>query len=221
MGRGRKITEAQDERPLKVLDLFAGLGGAEIGIREVFPNAEIEAVDTDPRTYPTLEHDALTLDEEFYRSFDFIWASPPWEYYASHQTAPNVLDKTLRLLEKIGVPYVVENVTNAVSYRPHAVILWGYYFETTRDMRRGRKFWSNFPIWKPYQLEKITPYFRLIGGKGGWIREGERDKVKRMTAEMVKQRWGLEGPMHYLAQIVLPEYAAYIMQYYRRWVDDQ
>jgi DNA (cytosine-5)-methyltransferase 1 len=197
------------------LILFSGIGGATKGIKEVYPNTEITTVDIDEDVNPMICRDALSFPIDFYQSFDFIWASPPCQAYsisskASGKNYPDLLQKTYDLLIKVGKPFCIENVVSAKIKQSHTIILNGWNFEDLRDMRRPRKFWTNYYVSKPSIFEKIYPSKRLISGGGGWIRK--EDKVIRMSLEEAKFRFGINGTMKQLSQIVLPQYAKYMME---------
>jgi hypothetical protein len=213
---------------LKILILFAGIGGGTIGVKRVFPSANVITVDKDEKTKPDICGDVFKLSIDFFKDADLIIASPPCQHYspaskANHKEHPDLLDDTIKLCEKINKPYIIENVNAAKSkIKPHSVILRGMHFETTRDMRRPRKFWTNFPVKTPEKFPKIFPYYRLIGGGGGWIKEP--NKVKRMSIDECRKRYpdlpsGLS--MHYYAQIILPEYMEYLCQQFKSWSENK
>lgn len=116
-------------RILRILDLFCGIGGTAKGFQKWLLENDIdfEYVAVDIR-YDVLEahvtfnpystpvcRDAYTFSDKELERFDFIWASPPCEthsvvnYYLKR--APDMrLYRLIERLEKVGVPYVVENV---------------------------------------------------------------------------------------------------------------
>lgn len=202
---------------MKITVLFSGIGGGTIGLKRVFPDAEYLTVDNDENVNPDICCDVFKLSEKILQDSDLIVASPPCHGYspaslASGKNYPKLLDRTIELLDRIGKPYIIENVVGAKStIKKYDIILRGWFFEATRDLRRPRKFWVNFPLKKPTKLEKIFPYYRLISGGGGWIKEPE--KVKRMSIEYLLSRYpelpkGLT--MKYYAQIILPEYTEWL-----------
>jgi DNA (cytosine-5)-methyltransferase 1 len=206
---------------MKILEIFSGIGGANLGIRRAFPDAEITTIDFQKKYNPTICGDALGQPLAFYRQFAFIWGSPPCQHYSPASCSrgrdyPDRLDETIHLLDLVGVSYCIENVIGAKSKtRTHSLILRGWFFKNLRDMRRPRKFWTNFSIKPPTKkYEKIFPYYRLISGGGGWIKDPV--KVKRMQISDVLERWDLPKgfQMKDYAQIVLPEYSEYILRYW-------
>ena len=146
---------------MKILNLFAGLGGN----RKLWEGAEVTAVEYDLQiaeiyldNFPndnvivTDAHEYLRLN---FKRFDFIWTSPPCQTHSSFRqnicvrfrgTEPKFPD--MRLYEEIlflkynaVCPWVVENV------KP-------YYDPLIPAQQRGRHlFWSNFEI----------PEFELAG----------------------------------------------------------
>lgn len=202
---------------IKILILFSGIGGATLGYRQAFPNAEIVTIDIEKKYSPTHVGDALGFPLEFYRQFDLLHGSPPCHHYSTSSCSrgrdyPDLLDQTIKLFEKVGKPYIVENVNGAKSkIRPHDIILRGQNFPDLRDIRRPRKFWiKGFTLPPVQKYPKIFPYFRLISGGGGWIREPA--KVKRMSIKEVLRRWNLPDgfEMKDYAQIIPPQYTKWL-----------
>ena len=108
---------------MKLLDLFAGAGGAAMGYsRAGF--TEITGVDiaVQPR-YPFrfVQGDALEYLAAHGREYDAIHASPPCQGYSIMHNLPWLRGRdypllilpTLEMLEALGKPYVLENVMGA------------------------------------------------------------------------------------------------------------
>lgn len=107
---------------MRILDLFCGAGGAAEGYRRA--GFEVVCVDLSPQPrYPFvfIQGDALeALRLVDVGGFDAIHASPPCQH-ASRVTAwrgdradhPNLIPETRRLLEATGLPWVIENVSEA------------------------------------------------------------------------------------------------------------
>lgn len=111
-------------RPLLV-DLFCKAGGASVGYHRA--GFEVVGVDVEPQpNYPFtfIKSDALLfLQEEDLSDFDAIAASPPCQKFSTisgkHRKNHKNLIKPLRpLLEKTGLPYVIENVPGAPLVDP-------------------------------------------------------------------------------------------------------
>jgi len=114
---------------MRILDLFCCDGGASMGLHQS-GFSDITGVDIDPHpNYPFkfIQSDVFSLSLDFLKSFDFIWASPPCQLFSpatnkmSKETNQlykkekyiNLIPQTRKLLEIVGVPFVIENVPNA------------------------------------------------------------------------------------------------------------
>ncbi|WP_247673089.1 DNA cytosine methyltransferase [Micromonospora sp. C51] len=149
----------------RLLDLFCGEGGASIG----YYRAGFEVVGVDikrqPR-YPLEFHhaDALTFLAVHWSEFDAIAASPTCQtrtrvtaWRGRREDHPDLLTPTLRALDQLPLPYVVENVPEAAtdgSMRPD-LLLCGTQFGLR--VRRHRVFqagnWSGFELLPPCQCQ--------------------------------------------------------------------
>lgn len=150
----------------RVLDLFSGAHGAGEGYRRAgFDVFSVDVVEhrTSYRPGDFLKADALRvlrgLEGVDVHDFELIHASPPCfdhsplKALAGDSGTGWMLAETLRLLDAIGRPYVVENVPGARRLMPGALTLCGSEFglgATCRDgvrrqLRRHRLFVSN--VW--------------------------------------------------------------------------
>lgn len=152
----------QREREMKVLNLFAGLGGNRKFWNDVAKekgiNIEVTAVEFDPeiakayaKRYPNdnvIVGDAWGYGAKNYLDFDFIWASPPCQTHSRLNIANNIRnDRTKRLpdfrLYELIVylkyfckkAFVVENVVP--FYEP--------LIKPTAEIGR-HYFWANFDL---------------------------------------------------------------------------
>ena len=152
----------QREREMKILNLFAGLGGNrkfwDDVAREKGVSIEITAVEFDPeiakayaKRYPNdnvIVGDAWDYAAKNYLDFDFIWASPPCQTHSRLNIANNIRnDRTKRLpdfrLYELIVylkyfckkAFVVENVVP--FYEP--------LIKPTAEIGR-HYFWANFDL---------------------------------------------------------------------------
>lgn len=152
----------QREREMKVLNLFAGLGGNHKFWNDVAKekgiNIEVTAVEFDPeiakayaKRYPNdnvIVGDAWDYAAKNYLDFDFIWASPPCQTHSRLNIANNIRnDRTKRLpdfrLYELIVylkyfckkAFVVENVVP--FYEP--------LIKPTAEIGR-HYFWANFDL---------------------------------------------------------------------------
>ncbi len=160
---------------LKILDLFAGIGGTATGIIKCFHEKRISftytAVERDDEIADAFlenvnhrsEVSLLRMDVRqvlkrgFVQQFDFVWASPPCQAHSranwravKARKIDMLLWDVIEFLRKNAKNYVVENVIP--WYEPP--IKW--------STRIGRHvFWSNFPIvpFRPRKLPKDFDYW--------------------------------------------------------------
>lgn len=103
----------------RILDTFCGAGGAGMGYR--LAGFEVVGVDIMPQKhYPFEFHqaDALEYIAEHGREFDAIHTSPPCQAYSQARAVhrkehPDLIPVTRRILSKVGLPYVIENVVGS------------------------------------------------------------------------------------------------------------
>jgi DNA (cytosine-5)-methyltransferase 1 len=206
---------------LKILDLFCGVGGSAMGIRQAFPKAEIVGVDLkDQPRYPFhfVQADALKFDDG---GFDFVWASPPCQRYTqmlnhgltNRDKHPDLVAKTRRKLIKSGLPWVMENVPNSPLRKD--LVLCGEMFGLR--VTRHRVFECSFPVPQPAHIphrgtgirnqKEGGYYFRVYGHE-----TGKKEWGKAMG--MVGPEWVKGQPKYYeIAQAVPPAYSNYIFGY--------
>jgi DNA (cytosine-5)-methyltransferase 1 len=158
-------------RPL-LLDLFCGAGGCSVGYHRA--GFDVVGVDIEPRPrYPFefMQDDAmrwLASGEYLQRDFAAIHASPPCQAYSviskgmkvAHKH-PDLLGPTRELLDKTGLPYVIENVPGAPMRADW--LLCGTQFGlgvmipegggTWLNLLRHRWFETNIPV----KLELMPP----------------------------------------------------------------
>ena len=153
---------------MRILDLFAGQGGAAAGyISAGFDVTGVDLVDHS-RRYPGafVTGDALAYLAEHGREFDAIHASPPCQGYtiatAGNLTArakyQRLIPATRELLKLTGRPWVIENVEQARKQLINPILLCGRMFGLSADdedgmpltLDRHRLFESNDPmLWAP------------------------------------------------------------------------
>jgi DNA (cytosine-5)-methyltransferase 1 len=156
---------------MRILDLYSGAGGAAKGYHDAGHEVVGVDIKDMPRfPYEFVQADALNLLDTLIlggntndaridhrvgwgyslESFDAIHASPPCQYWSVMsncrpglaETYPQLIEPTRERLQKIGKPYVIENVVRAPLINP--VILCGTSFDLR--VRRHRQFEANFPI---------------------------------------------------------------------------
>jgi hypothetical protein len=133
----------------RLLDLFSGAGGAATGYYRA--GFDVVGVDINPQPrYPFEFHqaDALTFPLE---GFDAIHASPPCQRYArvtrwrgKAESHPDLLEPVLELLLDSGLPWIVENVPEAIPCPD--VVLCGSQFGLL--VRRHRHFLTSDPVFE-------------------------------------------------------------------------
>lgn len=131
----------------KLLDLFAGAGGAAMGYHRA--GFEVVGVDIEHQpNYPFtfVQADAMTFPLD---GFDAIHASPPCQGYAnvtlwrgSQSDHPRMIEPVQQRLRAAGVPYIIENVRQIYLHEP--VMLCGTQFDL--PIRRHRYFETSFPV---------------------------------------------------------------------------
>jgi len=222
----------------RLLDLFCGAGGAGMG----YYRAGFEVVGVDinsqPRyPFPFIQMDALLalrclLDyrgltfsngEKLYLAdFDAFHASPPCQRYSAVTKAtgnehkhPDLIDETRELLEKIGKPYVIENVMRAPLVNP--LKLCGTMFGL--HVIRHRLFECNPPIYFAPKTCKCRNQHTQIGGKHGFLGRTYQNKkegfitVIGATYKLEVGQWamGIDWMTRKeLSQAIPPAYTKYI-----------
>src|SRR5260221_5963598 len=104
--------------------MFCGAGGAAMGLHRAWPDATITGVDIHPqKNYPFnfVQADAMELDIDWVRDFDFIWASPICKgdscirFFGNNRTREweQQIPRTRLTLHGSGKPFVIENVPAA------------------------------------------------------------------------------------------------------------
>lgn len=159
--------EGKWARPLRLLDLYCGAGGAALGYAHAGFDY-IVGVDNQPQPnyrFPFIQADALDILREtsFLQRFDLVHASPPCQIHSTlkatqdddyHDRHEDLVAITRGLLQDADVPYVIENVPGAPLNNP--ITLCGSMFDLRYDgyeLRRHRLFelsWD-YPFWPPCQ----------------------------------------------------------------------
>ena len=220
----------------KALDLFCGAGGATKGLQRA--GFVVHGIDVKPQPRYCGEGftqaDALACGTyEWFRQFDFIWASPPCQAHTAMRTMPDakthldLIPKTRELLRGSRLPYVIENVPGAPLLRP--VMLCGTMFDLgveDAELRRHRIFESSLCILAPncrhghrdvigvYGGHQRNRRRRTIGVYGEWCRDSVR-KVDRGVADFTVEqgRVAMGIPWMTVAELceaIPPAYAEFI-----------
>jgi DNA (cytosine-5)-methyltransferase 1 len=161
--------------------LFAKAGGCSVGFARAaeklglepyvvgidkdwqkrYPSSDLVSVEhtgTPNTTYRFLQGDVLELlntawGRRFIRTFDFVHASPPCQFYSIARSIgngadhPELIEPTRDGLLAAGVPYSIENVEKAKWALRDPVMLCGSMFN--RDIKRHRLFETSLPIEQP------------------------------------------------------------------------
>ncbi len=204
-------------RPL-LLDLFCGAGGCAVGYHRA--GFDVVGVDCKPQPrYPFefIELDAMTfLDGRRMDKFDVIHSSPPCQGYSAMNRAvgskaPRLIEKVRLELERIGLPYVIENVMTAPLQRP-ALVLCGTMFGLR--VRRHRVFEIRpfpFSLMADCTCRNGVSTGRLIGHRvGGRVAPG-RTKPPPATEADRREAIGVPWMTTMEArQAIPPAYTEYI-----------
>jgi DNA (cytosine-5)-methyltransferase 1 len=209
---------------MRVLDLFCGAGGAAMGLHRAWPEAEIVGVDIKPQPrYPFtfLEQDAMQFPWEM-QKWDFIWASPPCQAWTVMQYAnrmrkdhPKLITPLRHVLERTGIPYVIENVPGAPIKHPK--MLCGLSFGLR--VLRHRLFETSFEMLTPEHIahprqSKVRgaaskEHLDALGFIGFTTNSNIREFRKAMGVEWMT--------MAECRQAIPPAYSEYIARQFSAW----
>ena len=152
--RGRMINK------MKILNLFAGIGGNARAFRKTDEVTSIENIQEIGKIYEKFfyNHKVIVTDaydylEKNHQNYDFIWASPPCPTHSKL----NLIWKKIPDMRLYGLivflnnivkkPFVVENVIPFYEPLIKPTVLIGRHY-----------FWSNYPIKKKkFDLKNIKP----------------------------------------------------------------
>ena len=205
---------------MKLLDLFCCCGGISKGF--VDNGFECTGVDiTDDHQYPYnfIQSDVFDLPLSFFEEFDIIHASPPCQNYtwaaSLHRnrgiTYPDLVGRTRQLLNKIGKPYIMENVLGAPLRKD--LVLCGVMFGL--EVVRHRIFEIlGFTVLQPSHIKHKPPLsnrhsaYPSVAGHGGHGYTCKfEDWKKAMGIDWVTKR-------EHLTQMIPPKYSEYISKYF-------
>ena len=165
----------------RLLDLFSGAGGAAVGYHRA--GFEVVGVDIAPQPHYPFEFIQEPYEAALFDlmnnwpegTFDAIHASPPCQAYSVAAQSqrnlgkeyPDLLAQTRVLLERTGLPWVIENVLGAPMRADYK--LCGCQFGL--ELRRVRLFetsWHGFAMLPPHYHPHVVP---CVTGHGtpSWI----------------------------------------------------
>jgi DNA (cytosine-5)-methyltransferase 1 len=204
----------------RLLDLFCGAGGAAMGYHRA--GFDVVGVDIKPQPrYPFefLQCDAMNEEELYavaalYGPFAGIHASCPCQAYSDlrHRTGadyPDLIAPTRDLLERTGLPYVIENVEGAPLHDP--VVICGSSLglgTADRQLRRHRLFETNWPLMVPPCAHGGEAVVGVYGtGGGGQMTRGFKARGVVEAREALATPW---MTLSECAQAVPPAYTELI-----------
>lgn len=219
-------------RKLRALDLFCGAGGAARGL--IAAGFEVVGVDIeDQPNYPGefIKGDVFKLVGAVKGRINFVWASPPCQFATALKHAPNakkhrnLIPKTRRLLQTLGLPYVIENVPGAPLKDP--ILLCGSMFELNAatksgdvfELRRHRLFECSFKVDKV----PCVHHHPVAGVYSGHVRVRAASAGGRGTVDLpgedrptlAARLMGMEGEgltMNELSQAIPPAYSKFLAE---------
>jgi DNA (cytosine-5)-methyltransferase 1 len=208
--------------------LFCCAGGAARGYAAA--GYQVVGVDIEPQpTYPYefIRADALAFLAQRGQDFDAVHASPPCQGYShgvrstnSQYTdtkgsfEPRLIGDCRALLQRLRVPWVIENVAGARAFMNVHLILCGSMFGL--HIARHRLFESNVWLQQP-QHPKCSGRGKRYAARMGWDYRDMTVTGKGRNAG-TSQRWkhllGLSPAVnmtqHQLAEAIPPAYTRYI-----------
>lgn len=206
-----------------MLDLYCGAGGAAKGYADA--GFTVVGVDIHPQPrypYRFIQFDALSYleivmaqAENGFHPWAAIHASPPCQRYSRMSNArpglaakyPALIGPTRSRLEKIGLPYVIENVVGAPLIDPITLCGWTFGYETYRH----RQFESNINLLEPVHRKHETPAARA----GHW-EPGKFVSVSGNYAPIALSRKVMD-----IDWMTRPELAEAIPPYFTRYIGTQ
>lgn len=209
----------------RALDLFGGGGGAGTGYARAGYAVTVVDVKPQPRNpfWQLIQADALDVlaDVEYCRGFELIHASPPCQRYSAlhAQTCrgvcrhPDLIARVREALQRIGRPYVIENVERAPLVAP--VVLCGSMFGLGvggRVLRRHRLFESNVALTAPADACDGQPIVGVYGSGGAWTRTAPGGGGSKVAGADAAAALGVDWTTHTatLAEMVPPAYTEHL-----------
>jgi DNA (cytosine-5)-methyltransferase 1 len=224
---------------LKLLDLYCCAGGAAAGYHAAgFDVTGVDIVKRKNYPYRCFQHDAIDFVLNWGHLFDFVHASPPCQEYSNSTAVHKSLGKTYvdliaptrDALDKVGVPYVIENVLQA-PIRPD-IILRGDIFGL--KVIRKRKFelggwWALQPGLPVNSISIKGGTGVCIYGNASWKNTGSMNKprehyIPEWRKNTIRETWAYAmGIDHYMtdreiAESIPPAYSQYIGEIFLQYI---
>ena len=212
----------------RLLDLFCGAGGAAVGYHRA--GFDVVGVDINPQPhypYEFMRADAIGVMREFImglvaqpiawdiNDFDAVHASPPCQSFSAYRRKgqgvgehyPNLIASTRSLLQRLELPYVIENVVGAPLNNP--IRLCGSSFGL--NVRRHRLFESNISLYDlPCYHEWQTPRFPPATNRTN-LRSTVEVGVRRIPLAIQQDAMGIDWmTLTELSQAIPPAYTKHI-----------
>lgn len=219
---------------MRLLDLYACAGGAGEGYKRAgFDVFGVDQVLHRRNPHPLLVADVLALPVELIRMFDAVHASPPCqgltELNNDKSRHVNLIPQTRDLLERAGIPYVIENVRKARPHLIEPVSLFGTMFDCHLTTSQGQRFvlsrerlfetsWGlkapadpgrqGFPVANVYggHLRARAKAYRTGNGTGRTVDFPGEDRPA-LAAQLMGMPW---ASMHEMSEAVPPAYTEYV-----------
>ncbi|HJT92944.1 MAG TPA: DNA methylase [Mycobacterium sp.] len=204
-----------------LLDLYCGAGGAARGYSQA--GWDVIGVDNQPQpNYPfvMIQGDAVEYLRNLLKwlavrssPFAAVHASPPCQRWSKMSACrprlrdeyPDLIGPTRELLERTGLPYVIENVPGAPLRDPAVLCATMFGRE---ELFRHRLFETNWPLIVPEHLPHLLPSSRA----GHW-RPGTAMSISGHIAPVAKARelmaidWTTRDE---LAEAIPPYYSEFV-----------
>ncbi|MEK5419403.1 DNA cytosine methyltransferase [Paenibacillus sp. FSL L8-0708] len=221
---------------MKLLDLFCKAGGCSMGYHRA--GFEVEGVDIEQQAnYPFhfTQMDAIEyLQTQDLTRFDAIHASPPCQRNSRLKSLsnarngsykaeewPDLIEPVRNLLDRIGKPYIIENVEGAPM--SNTITLCGSMFDL--KVYRHRLFESNIYLWQPDHVPHNDTTPSAGGGVSpkGFISVCGTGGVKGFNAQGVVEYWSKAMGIDWmnrveLAQAIPPAYTHYIGEQLKEYI---
>lgn len=210
----------------KLLDLYPCQGGAGAGYyRAGFDVVGVDIVPQPRNPFPLIVSDAIEYVRMLGSSihmYDLVHASPPCQFYSKAQRLrdnehPDLIALTREALEEYGVPYVIENVGDAVPELIRPVELCGSMFGLTRTYRHRYFETGGWSLTEPHHPAHVAPQAKM----GRMPREGEVIQAIGNFAgsPIIREEWNVPWmDRDGIREAIPPAYTEYIGKEFLRAV---